>query len=639
MCGIIAIHSESEPVDTDPLRRALAAMRHRGPDGQGVWISPDRRLGLGHTRLSIIDLQTGAQPIASEDGQVQAVVNGEFYDFERIRRQLQDQGHRFRSRSDSEILVHLYEEHGTECLHTLRGEFAFVLWDERRRRLFAARDRFGIKPLCYTAGNGILRLGSEAKGLFAAGAEAAWDPESFFQAAALQYVLPDRTLFKDVRQLPPGHYLLLENGTLRTARYWDLDYPHEEEGDSGSEPEQIERLRAGLEEAVRLRLRADVPVACHLSGGLDSSAVLGISARCSTTPVDCFTVSFEAAPYDELAIAEETARLAGANLHEVRVSQEDLIECLPEAVYFSEGLAINGHLPAKFLLARAIRQAGFKAVLTGEGSDEVLAGYAHLRRDLMLEKGEARDGGGGLQRLSANNTVSAGIMLPHGEALSLDTVRSRLGFVPTFLEAKATFGFRMRQILADDFLAHCGHRDAFGEQLSALDIERQLAGRCRVDQSLYLWNKTALVHYILRTLGDGTEMAHSVEGRVPFLDHPLVEITRSIPLSMKIRGGVEKYVLREAARPVLTDTVYRREKHPFLAPPLCRFSDPGVGTHLEDQLRSLAPAVPFIDGVKLQRWIEHLSALSPEEQAAADPVMMTVLCAGILQQRLGLRLR
>ncbi len=636
MCGIIAIQSQNSAVEPESLQKALGMMRHRGPDGQGVWLSPDGSVGLAHARLSIIDLQGGAQPLASEDGQVQAVVNGEFYDFERIRRRLQERGHRFRTGSDSEILVHLYEEHGLDCLEYLRGEFAFVLWDERRKRLFAARDRFGIKPLYYSVQRSTLRVASEAKALFASGTEAAWDPESFFHAATLQYVLPQRTLFRNVRQLPPGHYLLQEEDTLRTARYWDLDYPREKADGPASEAEQIDRFRAGLEEAVRLRLRADVPVACHLSGGLDSSAVLGFAARLSSAPVHCFTVSFDTAPYDELAIAAETARRAGAVLQEVRVSQEDLVECLPEAVSFCEGLAINGHLPAKFLLSRAIRRAGYKVVLTGEGSDEILAGYAHLRRDLMVGESDTPDEGGVLKRLAATNTVSAGIMLPHGDGLPLESVRSRLGFVPTFLEAKATFGHRMRQVLSEDFLAEHGGRDAFADLLAATDVEGQLSGRSRVDQSLYLWNKTALANYILRTLGDGTEMAHSVEGRVPFLDHPLAGLIREMPMSMKVRGGVEKYVLREAARPVLTDTVYRREKHPFLAPPLCRFSNPQVGARLEEQLRTLAPAVPFFDGRKLRQWLDRLPTLSPQERAAADPVLMTVLCTGILQQRLGL---
>lgn len=635
MCGIIALLTEKGPVTREPLEAGLRAMRHRGPDSRGLWIDPEHRVGLGHARLSIIDLEGGAQPLGNEDGTLQAVVNGEFYDFERIRSELEARGHRFRTWSDSEILVHLYEEYGTDCVEYLRGEFAFVLWDSRLRRLFAGRDRFGIKPLCYTERNGSLYLASEAKALFAAGVPARWDSESFYQSALAQYVLPDRTLFQDVRQLPPGHTLLWERGVLRVDRYWDL--PAAATMAEVSEGECVERLRDVLEEAIRLRLRADVPVACHLSGGLDSSSVLGLAARFSPRPVDAFTVSFEASSYDELSIAEETARKTGARLQVVRVTQDDLVDCLPRAVAYSEGFAINGHLPAKFLLSRAIREAGYKVVLTGEGSDEVLAGYAHLRRDLLLER-QGGDGEDALAQLAATNQVSAGIMMPQGEALSLEAVRARLGFVPSFLEAKATYGYRMRSMLAPELLRAYADRDVYVRLMRALEVPARVAGRGRVDQSLYLWNKTALANYILRTLGDGTEMAHSVEGRVPFLDHHLAEVALSLPLDVKIRGRVEKWVLREAARPDLTETVYRREKHPFLAPPLSCFGTRRAEELLQDQLRSPSARVPFLDHGRLLGWLDRLPSLSAGERAAADPVLMTALCAGILQEQLGLSL-
>ena len=225
MCGIASVLSWNGPMDEAALRQAVASLRHRGPDGQGIWLSDDRRVGLGHARLSIIDLHTGGQPIASEEGRVHAVVNGEFYGFEEIRRDLEDRGHRFSTRSDSEILLHLYEEFGTQCLAHLRGEFAFVLWDARAGKLFAARDRFGIKPLCYAVADGLLRIASEAKALFAAGLAAEWDHASAFQAMSLQYVLPDRTLFRGVMQVPPGHFLCASDGKIELSRYWDMDLP------------------------------------------------------------------------------------------------------------------------------------------------------------------------------------------------------------------------------------------------------------------------------------------------------------------------------------------------------------------------------------------------------------------------------
>jgi asparagine synthase (glutamine-hydrolysing) len=636
MCGIVSILSREEPLTETPLRRALAALRHRGPDGEGLWLSPDRRVALGHTRLGIIDPLGGVQPIASEDGQLQIVVNGEFYDFERIRRDLQRDGHRFRTGSDSEIALHLYEDLGPDCLQHLRGEFAFVVWDGRQRHLFAARDRFGIKPLCFAATPGRLAIASEAKALFAAGVRPAWDRDAFFQAASHQYLPPDRTLFAGVAQLRPGHYLIADDTRVETHRYWDLDYarlgdhlPEQDEAD------HIRELGDRLDEAVRLRLRADVPVCCHLSGGLDSSAVLALATRAAGTPPPCFTVSFAEGDYDELDIARESAARLDAALHVVRVDQGDLVAHLADAVYFSEGLAINGHLAAKYLLSRAIQAAGYKVALTGEGSDELLAGYPHLRRDLFLSSGSTvADPAIALATLHATNAVIAGIQLAEGPSLPLGAVERPLGFVPSFLEAKGALGLRMRPLLSADFLAEFRDRDPFHVLLDAFDLPGQLAGRHRVDQSSYLWTRLSLANYILRTLGDGTEMAHSVEGRLPFLDHHLFEFARRLPIGLKIRGDVEKYILREAVRPLISDRVYRRQKHPFTAPPLGRFPVDSFGEMISDLFAGQGLALlPFFDRAEVLRLVSDLPRMESRERAATDPVLMIALTAALLHQR------
>jgi asparagine synthase (glutamine-hydrolysing) len=637
MCGIVSILSPGG-VDDRALARAVDALRHRGPDGRGVWVSADRRVGLGHARLSVIDLETGAQPLAGEDEQVHLVVNGEFYGFEDLRRGLEARGHSFRTGSDSEIALHLYEEHGVDCLRHLRGEFALVLWDARRRVLFAARDRFGIKPLCYALAGDTLYLASEAKALFAAGLQPAWDPDSFFHAASLQYVPPGRTLFRGVSQLRPGHYLLAAEGRVETFRYWDLDYPPDAERPPvADEAQYAEALRERLDEGVRVRLRADVPVCFHLSGGLDSTSVVALASRHVRGPVHCFTVQFDEGPYDELELARQAAGQLGAVLHPVRVRQDDLVAHLSDAVYFSEGLAINGHLTAKYLLARAVRDAGFKVVLGGEGSDEVLAGYPHLRRDLWLAEQGADGAASSLAELYAGNAIMAGIQLAHGEGLPLDAVERGLGFVPSFLEAKATFGLRMRGVLADDFVRQFAGRDCYAELLEGMDVSGQLAGRHRVDQSAYLWTKLSLANYILRTLGDGTEMAFGVEGRLPFLDHPFVEFATSLPVSLKIKGKVEKYLLRRAVRHLVPEAVLRRQKHAFTAPPLARFGTPAADDFLRQTLRSRAFAsVPFFDRGKLLALLDSLGNMGPQERAVFDPVLMTALTAGLLHQRFGL---
>lgn len=634
MCGIVSIVSTGGPVNPERLKKAADALAHRGPDGEGFWFSSDRCVALGHRRLSIIDLATGSQPISNEDETLHLAVNGEFYGFEGVRQVLERQGHRFRTSSDSEIALHLYEQHGLGFIEHLRGEFAFVLYDEVRKRLLAVRDRFGIKPLCYAQdADGCLYLASEAKAIFAAGYRAAWDEYAFFHACNVQYVPTDRTLFKGVHQLPPGHMLIFEGGKATLKKYWDMDYPAEPVDDRKTDEEWIDGFYSQFEESVCLRLRSDVPLCFHLSGGLDSGAVAGLGMKINGAPLDCFTVSFEAEGYDELPIARAMAEKTGANLHVVPVSQDDLVYCIPDAVYASEGLAINGHLAGKFLLSKAVHKAGFKVAMTGEGADELLAGYPHLREDLiehdqMLQSHRAA--------LYESNDRLAGVFLAHGDTLPTEEIEKALGYTPSFLRAKASLGFRMAAILSGDFRNE-QNRDIYADLARASDVEGQMRGRHVVNQSSYLWTRLALATYILRTLGDGCEMAHAVEGRLPFLDHKLFEFCRAMPVRLKIRDMVEKYVLREALKPLITDTVYKRQKHPFIAPPVSCFSNPALDTFIQDTLRSAAfNAMPFFDKEKVMGWLDSLPKLPEKDRVAAEPLLMMILTSFLIHKRFGL---
>jgi asparagine synthase (glutamine-hydrolysing) len=641
MCGIVAFLSRSGSVDPDALRRATAALHHRGPDHRDQWVSPDRRVGVGHARLSIIDLTTGDQPIVSEDGKLHVVVNGEFYDFERIRRELEAKGHHFRTRSDSEIALHLYEDVGVHCLQQLRGEFAFALWDSRNRTLFAARDRFGIKPLFYAEHEGALYIASEVKALLAAGVPAAWDHESFYQIATSP-ALPDRTLFNGVHQVPPGHYLLATSGGFRVKRYWDFDYPEAGALAAHRKPDDfyIEKFRATLDEAVRLRMRADVPVGCYLSGGLDSCAVLGLAARHAPQPIHAFTLTFDQAAYDEGPIAREMAEQAGARYYPIPIKQADIADHFTDALWHAETLFFNGHGVSKYLLSRAVRDAGYKVVFTGEGSDEILGGYAHFRRDMLLHNAEGQDPAEVkrlLQELEDKNAVSRGLLLPSGASMPVESVRRTLGFVPTWFDVFGSLALKRLAIMDGDFKHR--HVDADGASvfLNQFDVPGQLTGRDPLNQSLYLWAKSALPNYILTVLGDRMEMAHSIEGRVPFLDHHVVECLREIPVALKIRGMTEKYILREATRNVITDTVYRRQKHPFLSPPVTNQAGERFHELLQDTLRSGSlKALPFYDQRKVIDLLDQLPAMTEGERVALDPMLMTVLSACILRERFGL---
>ncbi|HFE46177.1 MAG TPA: asparagine synthase (glutamine-hydrolyzing) [Nannocystis exedens] len=624
MCGIVGAFALSEPLREGWLGPPLRALAHRGPDGEGRWVSADRRVALGHRRLAIIDRAGGAQPLANERGDLIAVVSGELYDYVKLHRELCGRGHRFRSKSDSELLLHLYAEYGVECIHHLRGEFAFLLWDKRQRLGIAGRDRFGIRPLVYARLGDAYCFASEGKALLAAGVPAAWDLEAVFAATQMQYAPADRTLFRGIHQLEPGELALISAGRLRIRRYWNLDYPQASELPAIDDEEAVQEVSAALREAVRIRLGSEVPIAFQLSGGLDSSAVVALAAAELGRPPICYTVAFDRPGYDERVLAEQTASYVGAELRVVEVSAAALAERLPQAIAHSEGLAINGHIAAKHLLSERIRADGIGVVLTGEGADEVFAGYAHLRCDLA---GDRDDGG-----LAASNRASAGLMLPSGEGLDLSAVARAVGYVPTWMAAKATLGHRLRSLLSDDFVAELGDRDAYGISLADVELRRQLRGRNRVHQSLYLWTKSALATYILRTLGDGMEMAHSIEGRLPFLDHHLFAVARRLPIDLLIRGGVEKYVLRRAIGGRIPESIRQREKHPFLAPPLCLVDTVAI----QAILRGSGAAIPdFIDRHRLRAAVERLPTLPKAERRVWDPALMLVASLCIQQQRYG----
>ena len=579
MCGIVAIVGEGD------LERGLDAIAHRGPDGRGVWREPG--IALGHVRLAVTDPAGGAQPIASEDGSVIAVVNGEIYGDHA--RWLTSRGHRLRSRCDSELLVHLYEELGDAFVERVCGELAFVLWDRQRQRLLAGRDRFGIKPLMWARTSTGLALASEAKALFAAGVPARWDAESFAHAAHVQYPWPDRTLFAGVHQVEPGCTLVWERGELRHARYWEVS--------PSTAP-----LRETLADAVAMRARADAPICLQLSGGLDSTTVAALAGV-----RDAFTVGFvDGGEYDERPLARESARVLGLELREVVVDGAAIARHWPEAVAHGEGLAINGHLVGKWLLSRAMQAEGFKVALTGEGADELFAGYPHLRADVGAR---------------VEQMPSRGVMLPAGEGVSTASVLARLGYVPTWIAAKASLARRVQRLLAPEL--HLA--DPFGallERLGPLPADRLRA-------SADSWSRTALAQYILRTLGDGMEMAHGIEGRVPFLDHRVAEVAAGFSSAALVAGPLDKPVLRAAVADVVPAHVLGRAKHPFLAPPLSRLAPALV----QDTLRTYARSSPLVDAAGLVATLDALPGMSEADRQAWDPALMLILSAAILQHR------
>ena len=523
MCGFLCVFAPSNPIAKQQVMDGLQAIRHRGPDESGHWQAYDGRIHLGHVRLSIIDLQQGQQPLISSDGNLIAVVNGEFYDYQRITQDLIRKGYHFKTHSDSEILLYLYQEYGQQCFEELRGEFAFVLWDNHKKQIFSGRDRFGIKPLFYYQDKANIYFASEMKAFKAMGLKLEWDLDTYYQEKCLFHI-PENTVIKQVKELPASHYLSkqFESEKLNIVQYWDMEYLTDDQQKqlNISEQEAIEGFRERFEEAIKLRLHADVPVACYLSGGIDSSAVLGIAQKFSSHPITAFTLSFDEQAYDEAPLARETAKFTDCEYIEVPVTAKELIDNFEDAIYKGEKLIYNCNAIAKYLLSKKVQQHGFKVVLTGEGSDEFLAGYPSFRQDyithyfddmLQEQKQEIE------AELKKANQVCQGLLVGNNEDKCMDVAQQLLGYKPNWISALSYAGTLSKSIFNQDYLDSIKHKDPIADLLTSFPIKQKLTGRGTLHQSLYLWTRSALPHYLLTMLGDRMEMAHSIEDGCLFL--------------------------------------------------------------------------------------------------------------------------
>jgi asparagine synthase (glutamine-hydrolysing) len=560
MCGItgLAYSDPKRPVNEAVVRRMAEMVRYRGPDSYGSYVAPG--VGLGIRRLSIIDLQTGEQPIANEDGTVTIVCNGEIYNFVELRDQLLKSGHRFRTGSDVEVIVHLYEDFGVDCLHHLRGMFGFALWDARRRRLMLARDRLGIKPLHYAVSHDGLFFGSEYKSiLVAADIDRTMDVRALKDIFTIGYVLAPKTLFGAIRQVLPGHYLLYQEGTVSTHQYWDAYFPGAgDEIPHRTADQWAEALKAKLEETVRIHLRSDVPVGAWLSAGIDSSAVVGLASRILNRPIQTFSLAFENPDFDEVSTQKVLADFPAFNLSNQRVvCRTEDVTLLPQAVWHGEDPRASGTEIPRLMLAHLAGQH-VKVVLTGEGSDEVFGGYPWFTTEKLVKPLMRLPVG--LRRLIARVPAirkrwhRASRLLLAPDAMNLPRYVRLLD--PTYAES-----FNDRFFSGDVRDAMARGADAEDVLIVPKDFERWH----HFSQLQYVEMKVRLSDYINRYL-DTTSMAYSQEARVPFLDHELVELCAQIPPALKMRGIREKYILRRAMREVLPPDIVQRPKRGLAAP-------------------------------------------------------------------------
>ena len=566
MCGIAGIVAVDGLRDSErarlPLMRDILA--HRGPDASGAW--SDDHAALGHRRLSIVDLATGAQPLSNEDGSIWVVYNGEIYNHADLRPRLEADGHRYHTRSDTEAIVHAYEQWGDDCVQRFRGMFAFALWDQPRKRLLLARDRLGIKPLYWTITGGRLLFASEIKSILASGlVEARANEEALPELLGTRYVSGEETLFAGIRKLLPGHVLVYENGQVSTRQYWDV--PVGVEPDPARRPadrrEWVARFRALLEESVRLRLMADVPLGMFLSGGLDSSAIAAIMARLIDRPLQTFSVAFDERAYSELTWSREVADAIGAVRHEVVIGPGQFFEALPRLLWHEdEPIAHPSSVPLYFVSALARQHV--TVVLTGEGSDELLAGYGKYPRALFNWRAGAAYAR--LMPAVARQWIERRVVPALPGRLSRYARRSFLavGHTPeaTFFDNFAAMPLHLQQrLLASQRRAAATPERAYGTSRAWFD---RGAGGPLLDRVLYADLKTYLVELLMKQ--DQMSMAASIESRVPFLDHVLVEFAAGMPAEWKLSGLTTKRVLREAAKDLLPSSILERPKMGFPVP-------------------------------------------------------------------------
>ena len=560
MCAIAGIlkYDQRERVERSRLERMAEVQRHRGPDGGGLWI--EGPVGLAHRRLAIIDVSGGHQPMTNEDDSSWIVFNGEIYNHATLRREMERAGHRYRTRSDTETILHLYEEYGSGCVDRLQGMFAFAIWDGRQRRLLLARDRLGIKPLYYACTDRELVFASEIKGIVASGAlKVAFNEAILPEFLANRYVAGTETFYKGIRKLLPGHLLewSAEQG-LRVHRYW---HPPQECVDDGvSLAEQADRLRAGLQQAVQSHLMSDVPLGLFLSGGLDSSGLAALMAPLMPQPVKTFAVGFAEREANELQYARIVAQAIGTEHHEVLVSAEQFMEVLPKLVWHEdEPIAFASSVPLYFVSRLARRHV--KVVLTGEGADELFLGYDYRYRVTALNDRIGRVYWNGMPRFMRRRIADSLARLP----LPIQRYASRtaLAYEPgprgLFFDNFSVFPESLQHsLLLKEPLLNA--RDSYAEGLRYWDEHHGTL----LERMSYADVATHLVELLMKQ--DQMSMAASLESRVPYLDHQLVEQAMQVPGSQRMRRWQTKVVLREALRDLVPQPILTRPKMGFPVP-------------------------------------------------------------------------
>ncbi len=611
MCGIAGfINRDDRPANAALLQDMIGILAHRGPDETGLHC--EANVGLAHARLSIIDVACGQQPMSNRDRSIWITFNGEIFNYVELREELTRKGYKFATRSDTEVLLHLYEEEGTNCVHRLNGQWAFAIWDSQARRLFLSRDRMGIRPLFYTQTNEDFVFASEIKALFVhPGVRKELDREALSQIFTFWVTLPPRTMFKDVFELPPGCNLTVQNGCIRVWPYWDMTYAQEDRNDSvASDRQKAEELLDLLGDATRIRLRADVPVGAYLSGGLDSAVITALARKHHPNQLHTFSVKFADAEFDESVYQREASAFLGTEHHEAPCTGRDIAEAFPDVVWHAEKPVLRTAPAPMFLLSGLVREHGLKVVLTGEGADEVLGGY-----DIFKEAKVRRFWGA--QPNSRMRPLLLRRLYPYLANIHKQSdgyLRSFFRVNPEDLDSPFFSHLPRWELTAhlkmffSEETRHATETSDSCQELTDLLPDAYCAwpGSCQAE---YLESKLLLPGYILSSQGDRAAMAHAVEGRFPFLDHRVVEFASKLPARLKLKVLNEKYLLKFAAKGLVPGSILRRSKQPYRAPDGDAFFDGHPPDYLDELLSNSAlKANGIFDAVAVTKLLDKFRA-------------------------------
>jgi len=571
MCGIVGYIDKSERAKELLLNKMLTRIQHRGPDECGIYV--DGNVGFGSVRLSIIDIIGGQQPLPNEDLNLWIVFNGEIFNYIELRKELEEKGHRFRTQSDTEVIVHLYEEFGESFVSKLNGQFVFSIWDKKNQALFLARDRVGIRPLYYYQTEDLFVYGSEIKAIFE-------HPKvirkisttGISEILTFWTTIPPNTVFENIKECPPGHYMKVEDGKIILKKYWELKFANKENYYSGSFEDAANEFSTLFEDAVRIRLRADVPVAAYLSGGIDSSITTAFIKKIEPKVLKTFSVGFTEKEFDETHYQNIASNYFGTNHVSFKCTTREVAENFPKVIWHTETPILRTSPSPMFSLSKKVRENNIKVVITGEGADEILAGY-NIFKENKIRHFWAKDPKSRLRPLLLKK------LYPYITALqnaNPNALKMFFGYKLNETDSpiyshllRWNNSSNIKRHLSESILEELKSYDSYSNLLSSLNGE--LNDLDPLLKAQYLEMKIFLSGYLLSSQGDRMGMANSVEGRYPFLDHRVIEFCASLPPDFKLKGLNEKVLLKKMMKGKLPEEILNRPKQAYRAPILSSF--------------------------------------------------------------------